>query len=190
MWGAGAQTVPCPVEYDWAVGYPRLREHFELRGSLADLLGRQVDLVMAGAVRSSSARPGADDAGMGDMAAIRRDPVCRMSHWDVGAGARASPHARLVARRADASGHRDARSSGDLLSRLLNVESVSRAPHLDDPRRAAPFSAALAWVSAASIARVMQHDEMMDTAALRSVSPVVAAGDEAAGERMATIASS
>jgi hypothetical protein len=35
----------------------------------------------------------------------------------------------------------------------------------------------------------MQHDEMMDTDALRPASPVVAAGSEAAGERMATIRS-
>jgi hypothetical protein len=32
----------------------------------------------------------------------------------------------------------------------------------------------------------MQHDEMMDATPRRPASPVVAAGDEAAGERMAT----
>ena len=40
------------VEYDPAVGSPTLREYFTLRDALADLLGRPVDLVMAGAVRN------------------------------------------------------------------------------------------------------------------------------------------
>ena len=40
------------VEYDPAVGPPSLRDYFRLRDALADLLGRPVDLVMAGAIRN------------------------------------------------------------------------------------------------------------------------------------------
>jgi predicted nucleotidyltransferase len=40
------------VDYDPAVGPPSLREYFRLRDALAGLVGRPVDLVMAGAIRN------------------------------------------------------------------------------------------------------------------------------------------
>ena len=117
------------IEFDTSDGAPTLKAFFALKDELAAVLGRPVDLVMAGSLANPFLKAEVDRTG---EAVLRRDP--RAYLWDAQAGAgtdrRMSPAApRRVAgglptgtRERPAEPHRAAGVGGHMLNDIVEVE--------------------------------------------------------------------